>query len=68
MWRISKLICLFIGNSVKWVYYGGKKSMTEVAKEDNEIIGFIIVAFIFFFFIHLTNKNIIRSNCQQFKT
>jgi hypothetical protein len=28
--------------------YGGKKPMNDVAKEDNEIIGFVIVAFIFF--------------------
>ncbi|MCP2026278.1 hypothetical protein L1276_001422 [Flavobacterium sp. HSC-32F16] len=26
-----------------------KKPMTEAAKEDNEIIGFVIVAFVFFF-------------------
>jgi predicted RND superfamily exporter protein len=26
-----------------WVYYGGKKSIDEVAKKDNSILGFIVV-------------------------
>ncbi|WP_157495006.1 hypothetical protein [Flavobacterium sp. KJJ] len=49
MWHVSKLICLFIGNIAKWIYYGGKKPMDDVLKEDNQIIGFVILALIFFF-------------------
>ncbi len=56
MWKVSKLICLLIGNGIKWIYYGGKKPMSEVAKEDNEIIGFVIMAFIFFF-LYSSNKS-----------
>jgi hypothetical protein len=38
---ISKLIFLWVGNIFMWLYYGGEKSIDEVAKEDNEIIGII---------------------------
>jgi hypothetical protein len=39
---IGKLIFLWVGNSFMWIYYGFNKSMTEVAKKDNETIGKII--------------------------
>lgn len=48
----NKLICHFVGNIAMWVFYGGKKSIDEVAKNDNSILGFIIViilAFILFY-------------------
>lgn len=38
----DKLIFLWVGNFIMWIYYGGEKSMEEVAKEDNETIGMII--------------------------
>ena len=56
MWQISKLICLLIGNRIKWIYYAGKKPIKEVAKEDNEIIGFVILILLFFF-LYSFNKS-----------
>jgi len=53
MEEISKLLFLFVGNLSKWLFYGGKKSMDEIVKEDNEILGLtltIIIAFLFFIF------------------
>jgi hypothetical protein len=41
MHLFNKLISHFIGNFVMWIYYGGTKSIDEVAKEDNSLIGFI---------------------------
>ena len=38
---IGKLIFLWVGNIFIWLYYGGKKSIDVVAKEDNEIVGII---------------------------
>lgn len=35
----GKLICLWVGNISKWMFYGGEKSLEEVTKEDNETIG-----------------------------
>jgi hypothetical protein len=39
----GRLINHFIGNIVIWIYYGGKKSIDEVAKNDNSILGLIVV-------------------------
>lgn len=56
MRQISKLIFLLIGNLSRWLSYGGTKSMDEVLKEDNEILGIIIVAVILFFTYHFTKS------------
>jgi len=39
----NKLINHFVGNITMWIYYGGKKSIDEVAKKDNSILGLIVV-------------------------
>lgn len=39
----AKLICHFVGNIVKWLCHFGKKSIDEVAKDDNSGLGFIII-------------------------
>jgi len=39
----NKLINHFVGNITMWIYYGGKKSIDEVAKNDNSLIGLIVV-------------------------
>lgn len=47
-----KLINHFVGNIAMWIFYGGKKTIDEVAKNDNSFLGFIIViilAFILFY-------------------
>ncbi|MEN2401982.1 hypothetical protein GKZ90_0019490 [Flavobacterium sp. MC2016-06] len=49
MREVSKLIFLLIGNLCRWISYGGSKSMDEVLKEDNELLGFIVAAIVFFF-------------------
>jgi len=41
----GKLIFLWVGNICKWIYYGGKKKMDDVAKEDNETLGLIVTVF-----------------------
>jgi hypothetical protein len=46
----ARLICHFIGNITKWIYYLGKKSIDEVAKEDNSKLGFIILVLVILFF------------------
>ncbi|MFV5697057.1 hypothetical protein ACM55H_01695 [Flavobacterium sp. ZT3R17] len=38
-----KLINHLVGNIAMWIYYLGKKSIDEVAKEDNSILGLIII-------------------------
>lgn len=55
MRQISKLIFLLIGNVSGWISYGGKKSMDEVVKEDNEILGFIVAAILSSLFFLLPN-------------
>lgn len=55
MRQISKLIFLLIGNVSRWISYGGKKSMDEVVKEDNEILGFIVAAILSSLFFLLPN-------------
>jgi hypothetical protein len=50
---IYKVIFHFIGNSPKWLSQGGQKSMDEIMKEDNSIIGFIIIFLITFFYLGL---------------
>lgn len=42
MHLFEKLICHLIGNIVMWIYYGGSKSIDEVAKDDNSRIGFFV--------------------------
>jgi len=50
-----KLFFLFVGNISKWIYYGGKKSIDEVSKEDNYTIG-LIVSIIFGFLIFFSTR------------
>lgn len=40
--QFYKLILLIIGNISKWIYFGGKKSIDEISKEDNLILGLIV--------------------------
>jgi len=42
----ARLICHFLGNIAKWLFYFGKKSMDEVVKGDNSSLGFIILVII----------------------
>lgn len=37
-----KLLFPVIGNISKWIYSGGKKSIDEVSKEDNLILGMVV--------------------------
>ncbi len=39
---IGKLLFLWVGNLCMWFYHSGQKTMEEVAKEDNEILGLIV--------------------------
>lgn len=39
---VRKLLFLWVGNLCMWFYYSGKKSMENVAKEDNETLGLIV--------------------------
>ncbi|WP_191963331.1 hypothetical protein [Flavobacterium luteum] len=39
----ARLICHFLGNITKWLFYFGTKSMDEVVKDDNSSLGFIIL-------------------------
>jgi hypothetical protein len=52
---LGKLIFLWLGNISKWIYHGGKKSIGDVAKEDNEVLGIIITIILgglmYFYFI-----------------
>jgi|GEM_PF-7053537 len=43
MYLFNNLICHFVGNSIMWLYYGGKKSIDEVCQKDNSILGFITI-------------------------
>ena len=49
----NKLLFLWVGNITLWLFYGGNKSMDEVIKEDNEILG-IIVAVILGFILYFS--------------
>jgi hypothetical protein len=44
----ARLICHFLGNITKWLFYFGTKSMDEVVKDDNSSLGFIILVLIAF--------------------
>jgi hypothetical protein len=50
MEQFAKLAFLLIGNICRWISYGGKKSMDDVVKEDNWMLGLIVSIIIFFFF------------------
>lgn len=51
----SRLICHFMGNIAKWIFNLGTKSMDEVVKEDNSILGFVILLLLLFF-LYSINK------------
>lgn len=47
-----KLIFLVLGNVSKWIYFGGRKSIDEISREDNFTLGLIvsmILVFLIFF-------------------
>ena len=39
----TKLLNHFVGNIAVWIYYGGEKSIDEVAEKDNSTKGLIIL-------------------------
>jgi hypothetical protein len=39
----GRLLCHFVGNIAKWLFYFGTKSMDEVVKVDNATVGFIVL-------------------------
>jgi hypothetical protein len=43
-----KLIFLWVGNISMWIFYGGKKSIDDVLKEDNETVGIIVTVILGF--------------------
>ena len=51
----GKLINHFVGNLFMWIYFGGKKSMYEVAKEDNSTLGLVIVVILGFILFYVIN-------------
>lgn len=52
-----KLINHFVGNMAMWLYYGGRKSIDEIVKKDNSILGLIIIIILgFILFSILKNK------------
>jgi hypothetical protein len=52
---IGKLVFLWVGNICMWFYYGGKKSIDDVTKEDNENLG-IFITVILVFLIYFSNR------------
>ena len=38
----GKLLFLWVGTFVKWLFYGFEKSIDELAKENNETLGMIV--------------------------
>jgi hypothetical protein len=44
----GNLLCNFVGNIAKWLFYFGAKSMDEVVKEDNSTVGFIVLTVFIF--------------------
>jgi len=51
----GKLINHFVGNIAMWIYYGGKKSIDEVSKNDNSWVGLIIVIILGFILFYSFN-------------
>ncbi|MFT5253725.1 MAG: hypothetical protein ACI87N_002769 [Flavobacteriales bacterium] len=51
---VRKLSFLWLGNISKWIYYGGEKSIGDVAKENNLSLGimvtFILGGLMYFYF------------------
>jgi hypothetical protein len=48
-----KLLFLWVGNICMWIYNGGRKTMQQVAEDDNEILGLIvtvILGFLLYFY------------------
>jgi hypothetical protein len=52
-----KLINHFVGNVIKWIYFGGKKSIDEVAEEDNSTLGFIVILILLLVTLGFENNN-----------
>jgi hypothetical protein len=46
-----KLVAHFIGNIFKWILNLGTKSIDEISKEDNSILGFIVIIILVFAFL-----------------
>ncbi|MFN7675025.1 hypothetical protein [Flavobacterium sp.] len=52
-----KLINHFVGNVIKWIYFLGKKSIDEVAEEDNSTLGFIVILILLLVTLGFENNN-----------
>lgn len=46
-----KVIAHFIGNIFVWIINFGSKSIDEVSKEDNSVLGFIVIIISVFAFL-----------------
>lgn len=56
MHLFENLICHFVGNIAMWIYYGGEKSIDEVAEKDNSIKGLIIIIILGFILLSIFNN------------
>jgi hypothetical protein len=52
-----KLINHFVGNIMMWIYYGGKKSIDQVAEKDNSTLGFIVILILLLVTLGFENNN-----------
>jgi hypothetical protein len=52
-----KLFNHFVGNIMMWIYYGGKKSIDQVAEKDNSTLGFIVILILLLVALGFQNNN-----------
>jgi hypothetical protein len=52
-----KLINHFVGNIMMWIYYGGKKSIDQLAEKDNSTLGFIVILILLLVTLGFENNN-----------
>ena len=61
MIEFSKFICILLGVFIKWIYYGGSKSYSEMEREENTIkigkIAFFIIGGIIILIYFSENSN-----------
>ncbi len=59
--QFSKFICILLGVFIKWIYYGGSKSYSEMEGEENTIkigtIAFFIIGGIIILIYYSQNSN-----------
>jgi len=59
--QFSKFICILLGVFIKWIYYGGSKSYSEMESEENTIkigtIAFFIIGGIIILIYYSQNSN-----------